>query len=190
MSKKTGWPAIANAIAIATQVSKLPGSLKVIGGLMFFLVAAVWGWIERKNPDSPVRALGIVSSFFGIAGFLYIGLVAGVLLFQLPPSAIGTITRQDSESFRIDGYFPPNRMAGEHKLTFASTADCVQITVAPTPKEQNRITELRVTAIHPPSIKASKVVRSDPKEDGVLIEQPTASASADFEVSVTLAAAA
>ena len=136
-----------------------------------------------------MRTLGVVSLFFGIAGFLYIALVAVVLLFQVPPSAIGTITRQDSESFHIDRYSSPNRMAGEHSLTFASTADCVQITVAPAPKDQNRITELRVTAIQPASIRPSKVVRSDPKEDGVLIEQPTASASANFEVSATLAGA-
>src|SRR5438874_1091096 len=153
MSKERSWPAFANVIAIATQILKLPGPLKVIAGLIFFLVAAVWGWIERKNPDSRVRTLGVVSLFFGIAGFLYIALVAVVLLFQVPPSAIGTITRQDSESFHIDRYSSPNRMAGEHSLTFASTADCVQITVAPAPKDQNRITELRVTAIQPASIR-------------------------------------
>src|SRR5258708_34288403 len=106
MSIKGIPPIISAGLAIVAQILGLPTWLKVTSGMIFFLVAIVWGWIERRNRNSFVRALAIVSIHVGAVGFCCLALITPFLLSQTSPLAMGTIIHKESENFRIDQYSP------------------------------------------------------------------------------------
>ncbi len=174
---------------ILTLFNKFPfltgyGNVKL--GVILSLFLFVWGWLEKSNQRNGIRAPGIVCIIVAPFVFIYFLVVAYVLLPENRPSPIGSDIGRSTASFQLADYEAPDKLIAKYVLEIDSAADILQVIFTPSDKDQSRVIKIKVISVHAPTGRVSKLIRSHPKEDGVLIRMPIPSLVVSVKVSAIL----
>jgi hypothetical protein len=126
-------------------------------GVLSSLFVIIWGWLERKNQYTLVKALAILFLFIGpltLVGFVSIG---WLLFLSEVPSTVGRKLFRDSSNFELGDNQPTQYLTGQHNLKFSRESDWVEVSFMPSTTNDIGIKEINVTNIKVPQGQAHRV---------------------------------